>query len=92
MTTYREIPDALTARRDFKVGRECEGTANPVVVNQGHLGADEFDRLDGALGRGLLEYIVYSYATPVAWVADGTAYVVEQKVNRLLQDVCRNFL
>jgi hypothetical protein len=76
--TLREIPDAIASREAFK-GNSMYAEVNPLYGSAGRLSGDERDRFNTDSTNGL-SYVVYSYATPIAWVTkDGTVYKVTQK-------------
>jgi hypothetical protein len=77
--TLREIPALIAARKDFK-GNSMSAT-HQVFTGlwwAGRLTGDDLDRWN-ADGHNI-EYAVYSYNTPIAWVLkDGSTYRVAQK-------------
>lgn len=87
--------ETLVRNREPFAGNSSTAEASPSVVNPGRLDGPEFRQLAEAAAAGRLSYVVYSYATPVAWVVDGAAHVTEQSFSPTtsrLQNLCRRAL
>lgn len=63
----RTAPEFIGARKDFQ-GSNLRGEANPSYVNAGRLPEAWANELRTADRNGEVAYVVYSYATPIAWV------------------------
>lgn len=92
---YTEI-ETLLARRESFIGSSSRAFADPRKVSQGRLNGTEYALLREAHARGAVTYVVYSYGTPIAWVADDQPYVVEElfstPVTGRIQQLCRRCL
>lgn len=81
--TLRGVGDAVAAREEF----DCNGTLGGVLTSWPHSGRlneaerarlDEAAKLARELGGSL--YVVYSYATPIAWgIGNADLYKVNQR-------------
>lgn len=76
--TRRSIPSLIAQRKAFK-GNSVSAQVNPDWVDTGRLAAEWRSRLREDSNAGLA-YVVFSYATPIAWVTlDGTVVVPDTK-------------
>lgn len=92
--TYAEIEAHLADQVPF-IGSSSRAFARPRRVDQRRLNDTEYALLREALDRRAVSYVVCSYGTPVAWVADDRPYVVAQTFNpstARLQSLCRRHL
>lgn len=82
-TTYGKGRDnldkALTERKSFRTSGALSGEAGPHLWSQdsGRLSGTDLERFRSDMDA--ITYIVRSYATPIAWVANGEVYMVTQK-------------
>jgi hypothetical protein len=91
---YTEI-ETLLARRAPFIGSSSRAYVSPKKISQGQLNDREYEDLREAHGRGAVTYVVCSYGTPIAWVADEHPYVVEQHFSQTIsriQRLCREYL
>lgn len=74
---YSELRRALRERLPFKTGGALYGT-DTAIYTTGQLNHTELSRFER--DRDRMVFVVYSYATPIAWVLDdGTVYKVQQR-------------
>lgn len=72
------LVNALRNREPFKTSGALYAETSPIYVNPGMLSnADDLNRYRA--DRDAITYVVYSYATPIAWVANGEVYIVSQR-------------
>lgn len=57
----------LANLRSF-AGNAMRGVVTPSYAEQGQLPTADYVALSGAIVAGTVAYLVYSYATPIAWV------------------------
>lgn len=58
----------------FDTSGSLKGRVGDDDYSWGRLTGDEYNRFKAAYYAGKLEYVVYSYSTPIAWKADGVWY------------------
>lgn len=93
--TYREIESHITYHRAFQGSSvRAEVNPNPRDVSQGQLNDAEFAKLIADALDGQVLYLVYSYATPIAWVLAGSRgmHITDQFFSRTtsrIQQLCR---
>lgn len=76
-----QVVDLIGNHKPFKTSGGLHAEAEPNVVTSGQLEDAEREAFDDAMrnGGGIV-YVVYSYATPIAWVRkDGVAHIVDQR-------------
>lgn len=64
------MADAISESRDFECHGAVKGKAgdpNGVGYELGMLGGDMLDQFRRDVNAGTVDYVVYSYATPMAW-------------------------
>lgn len=79
---YSNLRKALAQRLDFKTSGalrgERYGDYKPSTWDSGRLDGEDLKAFK--IDREMMTYVVYSYATPIAWVtSDGCVHYVEQK-------------
>ena len=75
---YPELRRALRERLPFKTGGALYGTDKSAYTSYGHLNDSEVSKFER--DRERMTFIVYSYATPIAWALDdGTVHKVDQR-------------
>ena len=87
--TYRDMtgPNGLLANRHAFTGNSLRAEWTTMRPAAGRLDPEEHDRLHNdwkwAVDLGLSMYVVYSYATPIAWAIEGKpAYCTPQRFSR----------
>lgn len=65
--------------REAYTAASSHAEVRPSYVTQGRLNNEEYTDLHNAADEGTLSYLVYSYATPIAWVVNGQPHVTEQR-------------
>lgn len=77
MKSRQNTRDAIAERRTFKTGGALRGSAIVQLSHTGQLSGDALDSYWQSVNS--IDYVVYSYATPIAWHDDKGWKVVQDK-------------
>lgn len=94
---YDDVTSAIYNREEFKHS-SCEARWYESFqdVDTGLLQLSEAEQLGAAFAGGAPVYVVKSYDTPIAWVADGGDRVIPDvkysSTTSRQQNICRNHL
>lgn len=95
--TYRDIPNHLTNNNEFK-GNSMSARRYASGAFRWNLSGmlDEYEREVLREDAERINYVVFSYSTPIAWATrDGAVHVVDQTFSQTTtrqQNLCRAWL
>ena len=70
--TNKQAREAIQATREFTTNNGTVRGRHDLAGTGIMRNPAEVEQLTKAYATGRLEYVVYSYSTPIAWVIDGT--------------------
>ena len=70
------IAKKLLERESFKTNGALKGVAKPSWIDRGEMSVRDYDFLLGDRNYYGIDYVIYSYSTPIAWLrGDGSWFM-----------------